>query len=563
MPDNPAEIKRNLEMASDQAIDTLTVFSQMPLATIDDLTAVSGFPRSRINTGMKDLQQLGLAAPAPLGWTLEKVPRWHIPDLALGPIDDLRGPGRQPCSRWHEEWGRSLLLPRLPTVEWGYPAIGAITEMGPMREILWLRGVSLDFAVRCQRGWAGGIWSGPLQRESQLAARLYDLGRNLVDLSIDPNPAWPGLIIILAGDQWQREIVHRVVRSFGPALQDRVSVWCASDGRRTGAAHSGDSRGWVQQYAYPRGMGSWPWAQRRAASPWARRDPDSPDADISFAWEQEGSDLTNRILNFLAQRKDVTREMVQLAMGEKPKGRAVYRRLVRLCEAELASRTQAPGERGFRYDLSSEGRHALRTRDGLPSPRGDGRGGKKKEEKGNPRSRHNRRRHEDLVSRLVAMHMGAGLPAATGERHWEHLGDAGIAPDAIVFVMGGPWGPTWAYAEIELSASGESRWDGKLSGYASQRRIDDFPVLAVCRDAKAEENAHAAGRALGIERLLTTTLDLFSKAPGLGDDGLWSWYGRRVTLDGTEPPDTEHDGPPWEAPGSAHPGIPVPGPQHP
>ena len=531
---NIEEIKRNLEMASDQAIDTLTFFSQMPLATIDDLTAVSGLPRSRINTGMKHLHKLELAVPVPLGWTREKVARWHIPDLALDLIDDRLGPGRQPCSRWHEEWGRSLLLPRLPTVEWGYPAIGAVTEMGPMREILWLSGVSLDFAVRYKKGWACGIWSGPLQSESRLATRLYDLGRDMVDLSIDQSPAWPGLIIILAGDQWQREIVHRVVKSFG-ALADRVSVWCVSDGSRTGAPYPGDSRGWVQQHAYPRGMGGWTWAQRRAASPWARRGPDSHDADISFAWEHEGSDLTGHIMDFLAQREDVTLKMVQLALGENSEGRAVYHRLVRLCEEELASRMQSPGERGFRYGLSSQGRHLLRTRDGLPSRKGEGRGGKKKEG-GNPRR--NRRRHEDLVSRLVAMHMGAGLPAATGERHWEHLGDAGIAPDAIVCMMGGPWGPTWAYAEVELSARGESRWDGKLSGYASQRRIDDFPVLAVCRDAKAEENAQAAGRAFGIERLLTTTVDMFSKAHGLGDDELWSWYGRRVTLDGTEPPDT-------------------------
>ena len=528
------KLRRNLEMASDQAIDTLTTLSQMPLATIDDLTAVSGLPRSRINTGVKDLHQLELAVPVPLGWTREKVARWYIPDLALDPVDDYLGPGRQPCSRWHEEWGRSLLLPRLPTVEWGYPSIGTVREMGSLREILWLSGTSLDFAVRYEAGWAAVIWSGPLQSEGRLADRLYDLGRDMVDLSTDQSPPWPGLIIILAGDEWQREIVNRVVKSFG-GFEDRVSVWCVSDGRRTGAAHPGNSRGWIQQLPYPRGMGGWPWSKRVAASPWARRGTDPPAADISFAWEHDGSVLTGRILDFLAQRNDVTVEMARLALGEKPAGRAVYRRLVRLCEEELVIRTQSPKERGFRYGLSSLGKYTLRTRDGLSSPRGSGKGGKKKEG-GNPRR--DRRRHEDLVSRFVAMHMGAGLPAATGERHWEHFGDAGMAPDAIVFVMGGPWGPTWAYAEIERSARGPSRWHDKLSGYASGRRGDDFPLLAVCWDTSAEEHAQSEGRALGVERLLTTTLHMFKDARGLDDDGLWSWYGQRVTLDGPQPTDT-------------------------
>lgn len=525
------KLRRNLESASDQAIDVLKTLSQMPLATIDDLTAVSGLPRSRVNTGVKDLHRLELAISVPLGWTREKVVRWYLPELALYPIDDRLGPGCQPCSRWHEEWGRSLLLPRLPTVEWGYAAIGAVREMGPMREILWLSGASLDFAVRYETGWAAGIWSGPLQSESRLAGRLYDLGRDLVDLSTGQSPAWPGLIIILAGDEWQREIVNRVVRSFG-SLEERVSVWCASDGQRTGAAHPRDSRGWIHQYPYPRGMGGWTWAQRLAASPWARRGPNPPDDDRAFAWEQEGSVRTGRIMDFLTQREDATVEMVQIAMGERPEGRAVYRRLVRLCDGELAGRTQSPGERGFRYCLSPQGRHLLRARDGLPSPRGGGKDGQKKKG-GKPRRR--RLRHEDLVSRLVAVQMRAGLPAATGERHWEHLGDAGIAPDAMVFLTGGPWGPTWAYAEIERSARGESRWHNKLYGYASGRREDDFPVLAICWDMGAGENAQAAGRALGVERLLTTTLELFSDVQGLDDNGLWSWYGRRVTLDGAEP----------------------------
>ena len=513
-----------------QAFDVLPVFSQMPLATIDDIVQVTRFPRSRVYSAFETLKEFQLAVPVQLGWTKEKVARWHIPDEALDIADELLGPGHQPCSRWHEDWGRSRLLPRLPTLESGYRVAAATRAMGPIGEILWLTSASLDIAVRYEQGWAAVIWSGSMQRESSMISRLHDFGSDMVELSSGPEPAWPGLITIIVGDEWQREIAAWALKSFGDHFRDRVSVWCVADGARTGAVRHLDSRGWIRQHAYPRDMGGWSWEARLSSSPWSKSGSVAHGSDASFRWDKEGSTLTARVLDFLVQRKGVPMEMIQQALGEGASGRAVYRRVSKLCQEELVERLQLPRERAYRYSLSSKGRQMLIARDRLPSPKT-----RSKNNVGRSRSRRSgRQRHEDLVSGFMARHMGVGIPAATGERHWEHLGDGGIAPDAMVH-LATPFGPVWCYVEVELSARGESRWRKKLAGYGNPRRRDDFPVMAICRDDPSETNAQAVGRELGITRLITTTVDRLAKNGPLGNDATWSRYGQTVTLNGPRP----------------------------
>ena len=133
--------------------------------------------------------------------------------------------------------------------------------------------------------------------------------------------------------------------------------------------------------------------------------------------------------------------MTKAAKGEGEKGRSVSQRLKKLAEEKLVERFQLPRERAHRYSLSSKGRQILTARDRLPSPK------TKSKNTGGPsrRRRSERQRHEDLVSEFIAMHMGVGIPSATGERHWEHLGDGGISPDALVFLVNTPFGPVWCY----------------------------------------------------------------------------------------------------------------------
>lgn len=69
--------------------------------------------------------------------------------------------------------------------------------------------------------------------------------------------------------------------------------------------------------------------------------------------------------------------------------------------------------------------------------------------------------HEDGVMGLMGGFYGAGLKGAASWRSWEHLGrSGGIAPDGLVYLEHGPYGPGWHYVEYELQARGRGRRPG-------------------------------------------------------------------------------------------------------
>ena len=64
--------------------------------------------------------------------------------------------------------------------------------------------------------------------------------------------------------------------------------------------------------------------------------------------------------------------------------------------------------------------------------------------------------HEAGLLGLLAPFMEAGCPTAAGWRYWEPMGEhGGIAPDALVYLTTGPYGPGWYYVEYERRASNE------------------------------------------------------------------------------------------------------------
>ena len=505
------------------AADVLGVLAQEPFAGVDDIAKSGRLPRSRVYAGINDLCGDGLADSVELGWNRDKVSRYFFTAEALARYGDQ-------CSPWHQEWGRARLLQRLPLVEWAYQVAGEINGLGPVEEFHWVDSVSFDAAVRYRDGWAAIFWSGSLQSESSILDRLRDFGRDMVELTDGDGPAWPSLMCFVVIDQWQRELVKRVVRQFGP-LRDRVAVWCVADGARTGASRPLDSRGWVRQRTYPRDMGGWPWERRVKQSPWARGGKSDPDGGEPFDWGREGSVLTARILDFLAQRPDSTTNMVREAMGEDDTSRSVHRRLKKMFDAGLIEQRQIKGERVYRYSLSSRGMDLLVKRDRVESPRSRVRS--RAPRAGNDEGRRKRRRgsrqaHEDGVTWLLARLMRSGTPVASGQRSWEHLGDGGIAPDAMAFLAESPCGPGWFYIELERSAKGESRVEKKLAGYANPRRQDRFPVLVICRSDSAERNFERIGKEAGLE-VLTTTIGRLEEY-GFMAPRCWSMYGEPVVL---------------------------------
>ena len=138
--------------------------------------------------------------------------------------------------------------------------------------------------------------------------------------------------------------------------------------------------------------------------------------------------------------------------------------------------------------------------------------------------------HEYGLLEVVQEFAAAGLVVAAGWRDWENLGDSGIAPDAMVCLRYGPYGPGWHYLEYERSATSPSSVAKKLHGFDSPLlRSNDWPVLVVCRNAKAEENFQRRGLEKNLA-MLTTTIPRFRKHGAVGNLRCWSRYGEPAAI---------------------------------
>ena len=139
-------------------------------------------------------------------------------------------------------------------------------------------------------------------------------------------------------------------------------------------------------------------------------------------------------------------------------------------------------------------------------------------------------KHEYGVLDLVAEFVAAGRPVAPGWPIGENLGDeGGIKPDAAVYLPSGPFGAGWYYIEYELSARSFKRIQGKLRGYHSNRRSDDWPLLVVCATERAEKHFRQAAFENNID-IATTTVARLSKLGAVGNTGCWMLGGQPASL---------------------------------
>ena len=128
--------------------------------------------------------------------------------------------------------------------------------------------------------------------------------------------------------------------------------------------------------------------------------------------------------------------------------------------------------------------------------------------------------HEYGLLEVAQEFAAAGLVVVAGWRDWENLGSGGgIAPDLLVYLRYGPYGPGWHYLEYERSARSPSAAARKLGGYDSPLRGNDWPVLVVCRTDRAELNFQQSGMGMGI-RMMTTTIPQVPPARGGRQPGL-------------------------------------------
>ena len=483
------------------ALEVINALLPLPLSTIGDLAAVTGRRHARLRSGLDELEHAKLVASAVLGWTLRGSPRWFLTDKALAGFESS-------APTWHEEGERGELLHRLPLVEWFYRVAGSVRGLGRFEDFQWLDEAGLDAAVEYKKGWVAIFWSGSLEKESSITKRLERLGPDLLKLAATDEPPWPAALFFVVTDQWQMELVYRAALRI-PWAWSKVYIWSIADGNPAEVQLYPRSHGGLYQPAKRRGVGGWPWAKRTKDSLWA----------------QNGSQAKGKVLADLAQWPDMTTRMGRQALGEGDAGRSAQRCFTKLIELRLAQRRKEKGS--YRYFLTDRGYALLTRRDGVPSRTAESR-------RDDPDKREDlkmmRKAHEDGLMSIMGQFMAAGLPVAEGSRSWEHLGlDGGIAPDGMVLLEHGPFGPGWHYVEYELSARGERRVSEKLRGFLPDRRQDNFPVLVVSWNDAAEAVFQRLGGESGL-RMLTTTKKRLETSGPLNHPDCWSMYGEPVTI---------------------------------
>ena len=482
----------------------------MPLASADDLAGVMKRSDTSVLANLRQLREANVVEAVDLGCTRRQRQRWYFTDALLHRAD-LTG------TTWHEEHTRCRLLDILPALENAYAVAGAVELLGPFEQFQWLesrdvRGPTCDAAVRYSHGWMPIFWCGSLLSQSDIADRWARFPVDTQALAVgDPRP-WPGLVCMVVQDEWERELVTRVLEDYG--LTGRAVVRCVSDRTVTGPSTAPASRGWLYQPA--------PRMPRRPVS-WDRSLAKSP-------WAGAGGLLLWRALEAVTQWPGGQQWFIKDLLEEPRSQHRVKNGLHRL--AELALIVRVGDGRGARYFLNT---HGVGLRAGQDRIHGsDVRTGTRlsqwQEVSPTTLKRPISQAHEDGLRDLLGPLVARGWPVANGVRHWEHLGShGGIAPDAMVHLRDGPFGEGWAYLEYERSARDHAKVAAKIRGYGSRRRRDSCPLMLACWDDDAERVFADHGRSLGI-RLLTTTRGRLHRHGPLGNDQCWRVDGRPVPL---------------------------------
>ena len=501
------KISRVSEIVLEAAIDR-------PWASASDLAGATHLAVPHVHRALKELEKAGILAPFKdssgaelrLSASYMRVTRWRLinawPERLDAPL--------------HQDWGLAHLLQRFPLVERFYPAANQLQDdsgedqkqgLGRLIRFSWFQGAPWDAAARYEKGWAAFLFSGILETETHLRDRMARLGPEFMECTLttasysDNLWAWPGLLVFVVPDQWQRELVKRVVGSYNFASQ--VQVRCISDNSVEGPEVLGTSRKWVGQELWPTDMGGWTLEQRIGSSLWLRKDSATiyhilvalaewPDSNTSFirayCRSRCNTEIIKSTLKYLYDQNFLSRDKEGKSYLYRLTGRAV----------DLLSRVE------WIYG------------DDIPAAVG-GAGARIAV-------------HEQRLRSCAEKFLDNGIPVHAGWRCRDHWGSGGIDPDAVVLVQSGPYGPGWHMFEYERSARGKSGATRKLAGYKSDSRPRKDPALFAVRDSTMEEHLHEVARNKRLP-LLTTTFPRLKSCGVVGDTGCWSQYGDPVSLE--------------------------------
>ena len=469
---------------------------QLVLSKVDHIPGVTGLQMNEVNNTVRNLLETELLASGLQDRSTQWSPHHLI--VANRGLQELGVDG----PTWHEDANRSQLLPRFPLLNPFYRAVGLLCrELGPLTSFQWLTDAGLDAISSHERGWAGLMWSGTLETSLHFQGRLEIIRPRLAELAITPEIPRPAMVMVVAQDAWQMELVTQAARRafFPPEL---LQIRCLDDVYWAGPEIHFQSMGEIRQPIPRRDLGGWTWGSRLEQAIYART----------------GHDI--KVVGLLAEFGELSTNQIKAALKEGEKGRTTQRALTALLKDRIIERRQVG--RVNLHRISNRALEQLRLRDGL--------GGRRR---GEDHGQIPRRlmRHETGLKDFLLLLLGEGFKVAFGTRSWEDMGEegGGISPDAVITLNNSPFGAGWHYFEYELTAQDDQKVSDKLNGFASPLRRDDFPLMVVCAGEQAEEIFHSVGQRLGI-RMITTTLARLRDHGPLGNDLCWFHYGDMVQI---------------------------------
>ena len=464
---------------------------ELILSKDEHIAAAIPLPVPEVTNAVLNLKNRGLLACGFRDRTQDFSPEHSfVQDRGLHYLG-VRGPSG------HDEANRSQLVPRIPLLNPVYHAVGMLVpELGPLRSFQWFTDAGLDAASSHERGWAGFMGSGTLESDLHFQRRLESLPHRMHALAITPETPRPAVIVVIAMDSWQKELVTQAARRafFPPQF---LQIWSPDDGHWPGPDEVMPSQGEIRQSVPRRDLGGWSWEARLEQAIYAKT----------------GSEV--EVLELLAEWGELFTNWIKKARGEGLEGRTTQRALTSLRAAGLIQRRGA--RRSYTHFPSNRALEQLRLRDGI----GAGQGGQTSEQ-----IRNRLLHHETGMKEAMLSFIAAGYEVACGTRSWEDMGQegGGISPDAMVRLNETPFGAGWFYFEYELWSRNLDQVENKLGGYQSPLRRDDFPLLLACASDEAEQVFHVVGRQMGILMLTTTIARLRQHGP-LGNMECWSLYG--------------------------------------
>ncbi len=461
----------------------------MPWASAQDLAHSFDHNPGTVYQALNALNHHGLVAAAEffIGGTREM--RFTVPD-----DEWIRLMLDRPLP--HKEHVVQRLLINLEFTTAVYMLVGLLVQGERGRTLLrlrWLWRHDFDAVAQFNDGWASFLWSGMWQDQDKLERRIQQCAELLAEWSGGRGTHWPGRLVIVVPDRWQEEVAWRAVRRRG--WEAICTVYRLVDETLTGDLDLTASRGRIPMQL------SDDVPPVRAGLEQLQR----------FLLDDQG-DRMRRLLSAVEQYPGIIASHVSAMTG-------INGQLTKLGLAELQRRelTRRMGNEGYALEKRPLALAARRDRVWLGLP--DNRSGPN-----TLASRSDRRwKRTRGAQKLLAKFRAAGCPTAAG---WRAL-DRRFAPDGVVWIADGPYGPGWHYLINASGIRAESKVAGLLEKVFSPARSDRYPILVVCPDAVEELYWNAAP---GLP-VLTAAISRVRGGPLVGGDGtVWMKSGLPVMV---------------------------------